>query len=301
MRSVKRQAADIGPPGQHGLAELELERRAGRTRLTRVRTRPPLLVQPALYPDDGAPDLAQVFLANPTGGLLENDRQEISVTVGPGARAHVTTQSATKIHTMAEGQAEQRVALSVGSDGYLEYLPDPLIPFRNANLVQNTIVTVEPGAALVYGDVITPGRVAGGEAFEYRKISGRLAVFRQRGPAVYREAFDLAPANENPMGRAVLGSPNPSETGRAVWPTFASILVLCDAALASAVLDLVRESCAPGGVGADVGASLLPDGNGVGVKVVGSDRSAVQSAATRVWLAARRRLIGAPQPDLRKY
>ncbi len=241
-----------------------------------------------------------MFLANPTGGLLENDRQEISVTVGPGAQDHVTTQSATKIHTMAHGQAEQRVALSVGPGGYLEYLPDPLIPFRNAKLVQNTIITVEPGAALVYGDVITPGRVAGGEAFEYRNISSRLAVFRQQREAVYREAFDLAPANEDPMGMAVLGSPAPSETDGARWHTFASILVLCDAGLPSAVLGLVRGSCVPG-VGADAGASLLPDGNGVGVKIVGSDHSAVQSAATRVWSAARRQLIGAPQPDLRKY
>ncbi len=300
MPSVKGQPVDVGPPGQNGLAELGLEHRAGRTRLARVRTRPPLLVQQALYPDAGAPDLAHVFLANPTGGLLEGDRQEISVTVGPGAQAHVTTQSATKIHTMAHGQAEQRVALSVGRGGYLEYLPDPLIPFRNARLVQNTIITIEPGAALVYGDVITPGRVAGGEAFQYRKISSRLAVFRQQREAVYREAFDLAPANEDPMGRAVLGSPAPSETDGAGWHTFASILVLCDAGLASAVLDLVRESrvsC----VGSHAGASLLPDGNGVGVKIIGADRSAVQSAATQVWSAARRQLIGAPQPNLRKY
>ena len=300
MLSVKRQLADIGPPGQHGLAELELEQRAGRTRLTRVRTRPPLLVQQALYPDAGAPDLAHVLLANPTGGLLEGDRQEISVTVGPGARAHVTTQSATKIHTMTHGQAEQRVALSVGRGGYLEYLPDPLIPFRNAKLVQNTIITVESGAALVYGDVITPGRVAGGEAFEYRKISSRLAVFRQLRHAVYREAFNLAPASESPMGLAILGSADPSGIYGASWHTFASILVLCDAELASAVLDLVRASCVPG-VGADTGVSLLPDGNGVGVKIVGADRSAVQSAATGVWSAARRQLIGAPRPDLRKY
>ncbi len=300
MLSVKGQPVSNGPPGQHGLAELVLEQRAGRTRLTRLRTRPPLLVQQALYPDDGAPDMAHVFLANPTGGLLENDRQDISVTLGPGARAHVTTQSATKIHTMAHGQADQRVALSVGPGGYLEYLPDPLIPFRNAKLVQNTTITVEPGAALVYGDVITPGRVAGGEAFGYRSISSRLAVFRQKQHAVYREAFDLDPADRDPMSMAVLGSPDPSATNGSGWHTFASILVLCDAGLARAVLDLVREWCVPG-VGAHAGASLLPDGNGLGVKVIGADRASVQTAATRVWSAARRQLIGAPQPDLRKY
>ena len=109
----------------HGLAELLLEHRDGRTRLTHARTRPPLLVQRVLYPDDSVPDLAHVFLSNPTGGLFAGDRQDVMVEVGRGARAHVTTQSATKVYTMEHGKAEQRVALSVAAGGYLEYLPDP--------------------------------------------------------------------------------------------------------------------------------------------------------------------------------
>ena len=101
--------ADAVSCGQNGLVELVLERRAGRTRLALCRTRPPLLVQQALYPDEAAPDMACVFLANPTGGLLQNDRHSITVSVGAGARSHVTTQSATKVYTMTEGVAEQRV------------------------------------------------------------------------------------------------------------------------------------------------------------------------------------------------
>ena len=105
-------------------------------RLTRSRTRPPLIVQQALYPDESMPDMAYVFLANPTGGLLDGDCQEVRVEVGCGAKAHITTQSATKIFTMDQSSAEQRVELNVAAGGYLEYLPDPLIPFRNAALQQ---------------------------------------------------------------------------------------------------------------------------------------------------------------------
>ena len=44
MQSVTlKRAAEPPRPGQDGLAELVLERRAGRTRLTRSRTKPPLL------------------------------------------------------------------------------------------------------------------------------------------------------------------------------------------------------------------------------------------------------------------
>ena len=181
---------DAGSSGQNGSVELVLERRAGQTRLAHCRTRPPLLVQKALYPDEAAPDLAHVFLVNPTGGLLQNDRHHIAVSVGDGARAHVTTQSATKVYTMPEGVAGQRVRLNVASGGYLEYLPDPLIPYRDASLIQEIEITCEPGGALLFSDVITPGRVAMGESFRFRKISNRVTVRGQSGRPAYREAFD---------------------------------------------------------------------------------------------------------------
>lgn len=301
MASAPQPSVKPGSPAQRGLADLTLEYRAGRTRLTGSRTRPPLLVQQALYPDEAAPDLAYVFLANPTGGLLQNDRQEICVNVGPDAKAHVTTQSATKIHTMPDGVAEQRISINVATSGYLEYLPDPLIPFRNASLVQTVSITVAPGGALVYGDVLTPGRVASGEVFQYRKISNRLAVYRQRRRPVYVESFDLAPPDIRPMSLAVLGAPDCDQAGTAAAArTYASLLILCDAALTRSVLDAVRASM-PADDGAPAGASTLPDGNGVGVKIIGPDGPAVQSAVTRAWSNAREQLLGAPAPNLRKY
>lgn len=294
-----REAERPGPV-LHGVADLTLELRAGRTRLTRVCTRPPLLVQQALYPDEGVPDMAYVFLANPTGGLLENDRQDISVSVGAGAKSHVTTQSATKVHPMTYGVAEQRVALTVAAGGYLEYLPDPLIPFQDASLAQCTDLTLEPGATVVYGDVITPGRVARGEAFQYRKISSRLTVYRRRKYPTYREGFDIAPSTAGRAGIGVMGSAGQPSPGYSEAPTLGSVLVLCETPEARAILDQARqslESCRD----AHAGASLLPDGQGIGVKVIGVDCSAVQAAMNTVWSVARSALLGAPPQHMRKY
>ena len=294
------QVADPTHCTQYGLAELVLEQRAGRTRLTRARTRPPLVVQQALYPDDAVPDMAFVFLANPTGGLLSDDRQDISVEVRSGAKAHVTTQSATKIYTMEGGIAKQRVNLNVSGGGFLEYLPDPVIPFRGANLEQHVAITLEPGAIAMVWDVITPGRVAMGESFAYRRLSNRLAVHRHRGRPAYREAYDLAPADGYPVGKALLGATDQCESPLQPGLTLGSMLILCDAGLAAPLLDRLRESisnCA----GAQAGASRLPDGNGLGVKVIGTSCAAVQSALSHFWTTARRELLGVPAPFLRKY
>jgi len=300
MLSTLVPPADAISPGQNGLVDLALERRAGRTRLTQSRTRPPLLVQQALYPDDAAPDMAYVFLANPTGGLLQNDRHGIAVSVSAGARAHVTTQSATKVYTMTDGVAEQRVRLNVAAGGYLEYLPDPLIPYRDASLEQEVEIVCEPGAALIFCDVVTPGRVAMGESFTYRRLSNRLTVCGQNGRPVYREAFDLEPGRVDLTGLGVLGFGSQQDADDASARTLGSLLIVCDNQPARPILNQVRQSLGdcPGVV---AGASVLPDGNGVGIKIIGPDCAAVQNVMSLVWSFARQALLGVDAPPLRKY
>ena len=300
MLSAPERPADAGSAGQNGSVDLVLERRAGRTRLIHCRTRPPLLVQQALYPDDAAPDMAHVFLANPTGGLLQNDRHRIAVGVGVDARAHVTTQSATKVYTMPEGSAEQRVRINVASGGYLEYLPDPLIPYRDASLAQEVDIACEPGGALVFSDVITPGRVAMGESFRFRRLTNRLTVWGPGGPPVYREAFNLDPSAGNLTGTGVLGFGGRQGADDASTRTLGSMLIVCDSPCARSLLDEIRDALGQY-PGVRAGASVLPDGNGVGVKMIGRDCASVQTTLKRVWSKARRELLGVAAPALRKY
>ena len=300
MLLARETPVDAGAAGQNGSVALVLERRAGRTRLTHCRTRPPLLVQQALYPDEAAPDMAHVFLANPTGGLLQNDRHRIAVHVGAGARTHVTTQSATKVYTMTEGVAEQRVSLNVAAGGYLEYLPDPLIPYRDASLEQEVVIACEPGGALLFSDVVTPGRVAMGESFVYRRLSNRVTVCGQERRPVYREAFDLDPRAGNLTGLGVFGFGGREAADDASARTLGSLLIVCDSQSARSILDRVRHSlgCCQGVI---AGASMLPDGSGVGVKMIGQDCAAVQKVLALVWSIARQELLGVAAPPPRKY
>ena len=110
-RSV-RQLADPAGERPAGEARLTLGVRDGRTRLIRSRTRPPLFVQRALYVDEALPDLAVVHLINPTAGVLAGDRLVVEVGLEARARARVTTQSATKLYAMPEGEASQETRLT---------------------------------------------------------------------------------------------------------------------------------------------------------------------------------------------
>src|SRR5580700_7656340 len=98
----------------NGVLSLRFERRGDRSVLADLYRQAPLLVQQALYWDEHLPGLPCVYVITTSGCVLQGDRLDVSVTVGPGAMAHVTTQSATKIHRMDTNfaTASQRLALA---------------------------------------------------------------------------------------------------------------------------------------------------------------------------------------------
>ena len=279
-----------------GAIELTLAERGGRTRLVQVRSRPPLQVQQTLYPDLALPGMALVMLSNPTGGIFQGDRHRITVNVEPGAVAHLTGQGATRIHTMPQGMARQDVALTVAEDGYLEYLPDPLIPYRDSDFEQRTTLTVAPGGKLIYWDIITPGRVAMGESFRYRRLDSRLNVLDFSGRHAYREAYTLNPFRGLPLAR---GAP-PGRLGIGPGCTLGSMLVILPGTEFRALLIELQE-LAPTIPSVLAGASLLPNRVGVGIRALGNDASGVRDALTQCWAVARKHLLGASPPFLRKY
>ncbi len=97
-----------GAVGKSGLLRLGFERRAERTILADLQSRTPYLAQRALHCDEALPDMAWLFMITTAGCVLQGDRLTLEVALGPGARAHVTTQSATKIHSMDANYARKR-------------------------------------------------------------------------------------------------------------------------------------------------------------------------------------------------
>ena len=81
-----------------------------------------------------------------------------SVTPSRDRTLNVTTQSATKIHAMDANYALQTQEFVLDDGAYLEYLPDPVIPHRQARFASETRITVHPTASLVCSEIVQPGR-----------------------------------------------------------------------------------------------------------------------------------------------
>src|SRR4029434_8401811 len=89
-----------GTVGKTGFLRLGFEHRSGKTVLANLARRVPYMVQRALHCDEQMPGLACVFLITTTGCLLQGDRLALDITLGSRAQAHLTSQSATKIHVL---------------------------------------------------------------------------------------------------------------------------------------------------------------------------------------------------------
>src|SRR4051812_16022428 len=119
---------------------------------------------------DGDSRTLLVQVVNPTAGILSGDRLESTIEVGAGASLLVTAPSASRIFKMKEGRAEFRQRFTVAKDGWLEMMPEPLVPHRGSSYRQITQVEVEAGGGLFFADLLVAGRVGHGEAWEWSKL-----------------------------------------------------------------------------------------------------------------------------------
>lgn len=138
---------------------------------------------------------AQVMVMSTSAGIMAGDDQAINVEVGPGAALQVTSQAFEKIHRMGEGQSARRSTRLVVADGaFLDYSPQPTIPFAGSAYASDTVVELAGSyARLVYQEILSCGRAARGERFGYRSFRNHIRVDAAGAP-VYLDNAIYEPA-----------------------------------------------------------------------------------------------------------
>ncbi|WNI16196.1 urease accessory protein UreD [Actinacidiphila sp. ITFR-21] len=281
-----------GSPAKVGILDLAFAVRAGRTELVQRYQKSPLQIMRPLWIDPMMPGMSHVYLMSTGGGVAQADRYRMDFRCGPGTEVHLTTQAATKVFRMEHDYASQRVHLTAEDGSYVEYLPDPLIPFRDARYYQRTEVTVAPGATVVIGDTLTAGRLARGERHDYRVLATDLHIRRPDGTLLAVDTLRLAPGSGR--GRSEVAGPGVF----AGHDHVASVFVVTDRAPAAEVASALHHALAD--LGPLYGASVLPGECGAWVRVLGDSPVLVAAARHTAWDAVRRLLTGHPAPDLRK-
>jgi len=182
-----------GAPGKRGGLWIEVGPHAGRSRVLAVRQRVPLHVGRALYAVPSWPELAHLMVAMPTGGFVQGDHVAMDVVARAGARAHLTSQSATRSYRCPDQAVTQSIRLVAEGDALLEWWPEPLIPFADTDLTQTIDLVADAEATLLVADPWLAGRVARGEVHRYRRLVSTITARRPDGALLFRDTLRVEP------------------------------------------------------------------------------------------------------------
>lgn len=177
-----------------GVLSLDAEVRNGKTVGRNVYFQGAYKVMRPVYHDDSGQ--ACYYILNPGGGYLDGDRYQMKVNVQEEARLTLTTQSATKIYKSPRSFAYSEMEFTLKNGSYLEYIPDPLIGYRDARFKQQTTVHMEKGATLLYSDIITPGWSPDGEKFSYHTLQLKNEIYMDEELVVF-DHIKLSPATQD--------------------------------------------------------------------------------------------------------
>jgi len=286
LSPARAPAGEARAPGQSGSLDVTAERIGARTRITGLRCRAPLQALRPHYLDPALPDMAFLTIASPAGGVLQGDRLDLRARLGADARLHLDTQGATRLYRSPQVAAEMTAALTLESGAYLEYLPDPYIPYAGSRFRARTECVVAEDATLILAEIVTAGREAHGERHQLESFESRVLISRPGGELLAADAVRLD-RGETIAAPGRLG-------GYAVVGTLMVVHSGFDPALVRPALADLR------GRPALVGASSLPGDAGAWLRVLTGSAADAADILGAAFALARMAILGAGPPPTRR-
>ncbi|WP_248927871.1 urease accessory protein UreD [Paenibacillus hamazuiensis] len=166
-------------PDVTGIIDAVFEKAGGRTRLSRKFHRYPLKIAKTFPFELGQ---LGVYMMDASPGMMAGDRYELIWRLEEDAHVLLTNQSYTKVHPSRKNEQDpirpssQKQSIAMASGSVLEYIPEPVMLYKDANLITETQVRMEAGSVLFLSDIVCPGRTFRGEVFQYESCRSKLEV-----------------------------------------------------------------------------------------------------------------------------
>ena len=285
---LKAAATDIATSraGRDGMLRLGFERRGEATVLSRCRYTLPLQVLSPLALQDGT---SYLLLLNPTGGVLGGDHLRSEIVLEENSHVCLSTPSATRVYRSNDAPAEMHTQVRVGRNATLEYIPDHVIPHPGSSLRQSLRVEMDEASRGIFFDGFACGRVALGEAWQFRDFDSRMEVFL-RGKPIFANRTKIVPTSNDSAALGRMGG----------YAYCGALIMVADKFEKwNALVEAFRAAfeTMPGIFG---GASLLAH-SGCSVRYLAHSAIDFHAATERLWTISREILLNLPAFELRKY
>ena len=250
----------------------------------------PFHITRGLYNDENLRDMVFLYIQTPSGGIAQGDRHVVELEALEGSKVHITTQGASKVHSMNMNYGLLRVDLKVRKDAYVEFLPDPTILFSDSRYLQMINLEVEEGACALYSELLIPGRVAMGEAFQYEIYCSMIQTGDGSGGRFFQDNILLSPKRSNLQVQGLFGEFN----------TLGNLYLVTSTVNCTKLAEMIYRAVA-NQKNVLAGTSTLPGEKGVLVRALGNDSKSVRDVLNAAWDTVRRSVLGVPAPRMRKY
>ena len=205
------------------------------------------------------------------------------------AIAHMTTQGATSIYSMNSNFASQILNITVDENCYFEYIPDQIIPNKSSRYYQKVNLNIHDNSTLVYSEILTPGRVAMGESFEYDICYLRTHCKNQDKKTRFLENTKIEPKKQKLDDFGILW--NYEIVGTVYVLTRKEDIVELEDAINKDISGMDKISA---------GTSILPDESGIVIRILGNTTDNVADAVFKTLKITRKKILGASLSKVRK-
>ncbi len=287
---TKVKQLEVGKSGKVGILELELQNdNKGKTVVTKQFSQVPLQFQRALYPENSLPGMAYLYVISPSGGILQGDRYRTDVSLKNKAIAHMTTQGATSIYSMNSNFASQIVNITIDENCYFEYIPDQIIPNKGSRYYQKVNLNIHDNATLVYSEILTPGRVAMEESFEYDICYLRTHCKNQDKKIRFLENTKIEPKKQKLKNFGILGE----------YDIVGTVYILTRKDKIVELENIINEGVSNTNE-ISVGTSVLPDESGIVIRILGNKTDSIFDVIFKIVEISRKKILGASFSKIRK-
>ena len=285
--NLKIEQLEVGKSGKVGILDVELkENDKLKTVITKQFSQVPLQIQRAVYPENSLPGMAYLYIISPSGGILQGDRYKTDIILKNNSTCHITTQGATRIYSMNSNSASQMVNITLDENCYLEYIPDQIIPYQNSRYYQKVNLNIHDNATLIYSEVLTPGRIAMNENFDYDICYLRTYCKNQKNKFRCLENMKIEPKENDMKVKGILGK----------YDIVGTVYILTKKEKLQKLEKMINEKIEF----ITSGTSILPNESGIIVKILSNSTEEVYEKIYEIVKITRKEIIGADFTKIRK-
>jgi urease accessory protein len=260
--------------------DLSLGVHRDRTFIERQFSRYPFHICRPLYVDNHPRGMATVYVQSCAGGIFSGDQLRVRVRAQAHSQTHLTSQASTVIHRMTGSSAVLDTSVQMEEGAFVEYLPDPVILFPEADLTSRFSLQLNERSVAIFSDsFLMYDPYHQGKYFS--NFTNETSVYNSDNELLCRDRTSVSGLEVAEQNTGIIGTK--TAVGTFYYLHSGQDVDRMHEKLSDSIQDVST---------AYVGVSTLPSEAGIWARIIASEVADLRHAMEYLWFAAREHATG---------